>query len=146
MKLGIEDIKKVIPHREPFLFIDEVTELIPNEKLVAVKKVSIDEYFFKGHFPNEKIMPGVLIIEAMAQAACVYFYYSQNKMGKKLTYFLGKANVQFFEPVRPGDQLHIEVTTAKLMDITGFVRVKAFVESKKVAEGDILFGVKEHNG
>ncbi len=145
MKLGINEIQQIIPHRHPFLMIDKVIELIPNEKLVAIKNVSINEGFFVGHFPEEKIMPGVLIIEAMAQAACIYYYYSKEKMGKKLIYYLGKTNVQFFEVVKPGDQVHIEIITAKLMDDTGFVRAKAFVESKKIAEGDILFGVREHD-
>ena len=143
MELDITEIQKIIPHRYPFLMIDRVIELIPNEKLIALKNVSINEYFFVGHFPDEKVMPGVLIIEAMAQAACIFFYYSMNKIEKRLIYYLGKTSVQFFESVKPGDQLNIEVIPAKLTDTHGFVRAKAYVESKKVAEGDILFSVKE---
>ena len=143
MALGINEIQKVIPHRYPFLMIDKVTELVPNEKLVAVKNVSINESFFVGHFPEEKVMPGVLIIEAMAQAACIYFYYSKNKIGKKLIYYLGKTTIRFLEPVMPGDRLSIEIRSIKLSDNVGFVSAKALVESKSVAEGEIIFSVKE---
>ena len=143
MELGIKEIQQIIPHRYPFLMLDRVIELIPNEKLIALKNVSVNESYFVGHFPDAKIMPGVLIIEAMAQAASIYFYYSKDKIGKKLIYYLGKTAIQFHEFVKPGDQLYIEITTAKLTDNLGFVRAKAFVESKKVAEGDIVFSVKE---
>ena len=78
MELDIQEIQKIIPHRFPFLLIDRVIDLEPNEKLIAIKNVTINENFFVGHFPDEKVMPGVLIIESMAQAACVYFYYSKN--------------------------------------------------------------------
>ena len=76
MQLDVREIQKIIPHRFPFLLIDKVIDLVPGEKLVAIKNVSVNEHHFVGHFPGEKVMPGVLIIEAMAQAACVYFYYS----------------------------------------------------------------------
>ncbi|HOW34832.1 MAG TPA: 3-hydroxyacyl-ACP dehydratase FabZ [Candidatus Omnitrophota bacterium] len=143
MQLDIQEIKKIIPHRFPFLLIDRVIELIPNEKLVAIKNVSVNEEFFVGHFPEEKVMPGVLIIEAMAQAACVYFYHSRNLIGKKLIYYLGKVTVRFFEPVVPGDQLKIEVTTVKFLAKTGIVKTQAFVKEKLVAEAEVVFSVKE---
>src|SRR3989338_1148839 len=115
MELDICEIQKIIPNRFPFLLIDKVIELIPNEKLIAIKNVSVNEHFFVGHFPEEKVMPGVLIVEAMAQAGCVYFYYSKDLIGKKLIYYLGKVEARFFAPVVPGDQLKIEVTTLKLL-------------------------------
>ncbi|OGX24625.1 MAG: 3-hydroxyacyl-[acyl-carrier-protein] dehydratase FabZ [Omnitrophica WOR_2 bacterium RIFCSPHIGHO2_01_FULL_48_9] len=142
MELDIQEIKKIIPHRFPFLLIDRVVDLRPNEKLVAIKNVSINEQFFVGHFPQEKIMPGVLLVEAMAQAGCVYFYYSQNLQGKDITYYLGKVEAKFIAPVVPGDQIRIEVTTVKLMPKAGFLKTKAFVQDKLVAEADIGFGVK----
>jgi len=142
MELDIREIKKIIPHRFPFLMIDKVIEVIPNEKLVAVKNVSINEQFFQGHFPNEKVMPGVLIIEAMAQAGCVYFYYSKNLQGKNVTYYLARTTAKFFERVIPGDQLRIEVETIKMLAETGFIKTRAFVEDKKVAEAEIGFGIK----
>lgn len=143
MELNIQDIQKVIPHRFPFLLIDKVLDLRPNEKLVALKNVSVNEPYFVGHFPNEKVMPGVLIIEAMAQAACVYFYYSKNLQGKNLVYYLARVEAKFTTPVVPGDQLRIEITTVKMLPKAGFLKAQAFVKDKMVAESEIGFGVKE---
>ncbi|MBF0385393.1 MAG: 3-hydroxyacyl-ACP dehydratase FabZ [Candidatus Omnitrophica bacterium] len=143
MELNILDIQKIIPHRYPFLLIDKVIELEPNVKLVALKNVSVNEQFFVGHFPGEKVMPGVLIIEAMAQAGCVYFYYSKNMQGKNLIYYLAKVQSKFHAPVVPGDQLRIEITTIKLLPKVGFFKAEAFVKEKLVCEAEIGFGVKE---
>ena len=143
MQLDIQDIQKVIPHRFPFLLIDRVVELIPNEKLVALKNVSINEHFFVGHFPGEKVMPGVLILEAMAQAACVYFYYSRNLQGKNIVYYLAKTTAKFHALVVPGDQLRIEVTTIKFVGKTGFLKTQAFVKDKLSAEAEIGFSTRE---
>jgi 3-hydroxyacyl-[acyl-carrier-protein] dehydratase len=143
MQLGIQEIKKILPHRFPFLLIDRVVDLKPNEKLIAIKNVSTNEHFFEGHFPNEKVMPGVLIIEAMAQAGCIYFYFSRNLQGKDLYYYLGKVTAKFMAPVVPGDQLKIEVTTVKFLKNTGIVETKAFVNEKLVAEAQIVFSTKE---
>ncbi|MCK5180103.1 MAG: 3-hydroxyacyl-ACP dehydratase FabZ [Candidatus Omnitrophica bacterium] len=143
MELDIREIQKIIPHRFPFLMIDKVVDLRPNEKLTAIKNVSVNEHFFVGHFPGEKVMPGVLIIEAMAQAGCIYFYYSKNMQGKDLVYYLAKVSTKFHKPVTPGDQLKIEVTTIKLMSKVGFLATKAFVKDQLVAEAEIGFGIKE---
>ncbi len=143
MQLDILEIQKIIPHRFPFLLIDKIVECEPNEKLIAVKNVTINEHFFVGHFPDEKVMPGVLIIEAMAQAGCIYFYYSKNLVGKDLIYYLAKTTAKFKAPVVPGDQLKIEVTTIKLLPKAGFLKTKAFVKDKLVAEAEIGFGIKE---
>jgi len=143
MELGIKEIKKIIPHRFPFLLIDKVIDVKPNEKLIALKNVTINEHFFVGHFPEEKVMPGVLIIEAMAQAGCIYFYYSRNLQGKSLIYYLAKVSAKFIAPVVPGDQLRIEVTTVKLMSKAGFLKTKAYVGEKLVVDAEIGFGVKE---
>ncbi len=143
MELTIEQIKKVIPHRYPFLLIDKVVDLRPNEKLIAIKNVSVNEPYFVGHFPDEKVMPGVLIVEALAQAGCVYFYYSKGYQGKDLIYYLAKVSARFFTPVIPGDQLRIEVASIKLMSKVGFLNTKAFVKDQVVAEAEIGFGVKE---
>ncbi|MBP6342605.1 MAG: 3-hydroxyacyl-ACP dehydratase FabZ [Candidatus Omnitrophica bacterium] len=143
MQLDVREIQKIIPHRFPFLLIDKVIDLVPGEKLVAVKNVSVNEHHFVGHFPGEKVMPGVLIIEAMAQAACVYFYYSKNLQGKNLIYYLAKTTARFHTPVVPGDQLRIEVTTIKLLSKAGFLKTEAYVKDKLVAEAEIGFGIKE---
>lgn len=143
MQLDIQEIQKIIPHRFPFLMIDKVVECIPNERLIAIKNVSINEHHFVGHFPNEQVMPGVLIIEAMAQAGCIYFYYSKNLQGKDLVYYLAKTEAKFLHPVKPGDQLVIEVTSLKLLPKAGFIKCIATVAEKKVAEAEIGFGIKE---
>ncbi len=143
MQLDVREIQKIIPHRFPFLMIDKVIELVPNEKLVALKNVSINEHYFVGHFPEEKVMPGVLILEAMAQAGCVYFYFSKNLQGKNLIYYLAKTTAKFHKPVVPGDQLRIEVETIKLLSKAGFLKATAFVKGEVAAEAEIGFGVKE---
>ena len=143
MELNIQEIKKIIPHRYPFLLIDKIIDVKPNEKLIALKNVTVNEPFFTGHFPDDKVMPGVLITEAMAQAGCVYFHYCKNQQNKKLIYYLGKVNVRFFAPVVPGDQLKIEVTSVKLLAKVGIIRTLALVDNKKVAESEITFSVKE---
>ena len=143
MELDVREIQKVIPHRYPFLLIDKVVELVPNEKLIAIKNVTINEEFFVGHFPKEKIMPGVLIVEAMAQAGCVYFYYSKNMQGKELFYYLAKVDAKFLHPVVPGDQLILDVRSVRLMSKAGFLEVKAYVKEKLVAEAQIGFWIKE---
>ena len=143
MRLEIADIKKIIPHRFPFLLIDRVLECKPNEKLVAIKNVSFNEHYFTGHFPDEQVMPGVLIIEAMAQAACIYFYFSKNLQGKDLVYYLAKTEARFHHPVIPGDQLILEITSVKLLPKAGFVKARALVGDKLMAEAEIGFGIKE---
>ncbi len=143
MQLTVKEIKEIIPHRFPFLLIDRVTELIPNEKLVAIKNVSANEHYFEGHFPSQKIMPGVLILEAMAQAGCVYFYHSQKLQGKNYHFYLGKTTARFSAPVVPGDQLQIEVETVKFVGKTGFLKAKATVAGKTVAEAEIALSAKE---
>ena len=143
MQLDVREIQKIIPHRFPFLMIDRVVDLEPNKKLVAIKNVSINEQFFVGHFPNEKVMPGVLIVEAMAQAGCIYFYHSKNMQGKSLVYYLAKVEAKFHHPVVPGDQMVIEVTTLKMLPKAGFLAMKALVKDKLVAEAEIGFGIKE---
>lgn len=143
MELNIQQIKEIIPHRFPFLMIDRVLELEPNDKLVALKNVSVNEPYFVGHFPDEKVMPGVLIVEAMAQAGCIYFYYSKNLHGKDLIYYLAKVSVKFKKPVIPGDQLKLEVTTIKMMSMAGFLKTIATVNDEVVASAEIGFGIKE---
>ena len=141
--LDSSEIQKIIPHRFPFLMIDKVVELEPNKKLVAIKNVSINEHYFVGHFPDEKVMPGVLIIEAMAQAGCVYYYYSKNLQGQDMMFYLAKVTAKFLVPVVPGDQLRIEVTSVKLMAKAGFLKTQAYVKDKLAAEAEIGFSVRE---
>lgn len=139
--LDIEEIKKIIPQRFPFLMVDRVEEVKEGEKLIAIKNVSASEHFFQGHFPDKKVMPGVLIIEAMAQASIIFFYFSKKPQGKPI-YYLGKLEARFFNPVVPGDQLRIEVKPVKMMSKLGIVKTEATVAGKQVATSEITFSVK----
>ena len=143
MELNIEDIKQILPHREPFLFIDKVVEFEKGKKAVAVKNITGQEDFFKGHFPGKPIMPGVLIIEAMAQTAVVLarsILYEQED--KKYIYYLGKVTARFLKPVLPEAQLKLVATPLKIMSEAGIVKTEAFVGDKVVAKAEIAFGRK----
>ncbi len=139
--LDIEEIKRIVPQRFPFLMIDRVEEVKAGERLIAIKNVSAGEHFFQGHFPDKKVMPGVLIIEAMAQASIIFFYFTKKPQGKPI-YYLGKLEARFFSPVVPGDQLRIEVKPIKMMSKIGIVKTEAFVGQKIAASAEITFSVK----
>ena len=139
MTLEIEDIKKLIPQRFPFLMIDRVLEA-SSEKVVAIKNVSANEHFFVGHFPEQKVMPGVLIIEAMAQAGIIL--YKQKFQNNNLLYLIS-IKARFFYPVVPGDQLRIEVIPIKLMSKMGLEKADIFVGEKKIAECELAFGTQD---
>jgi beta-hydroxyacyl-ACP dehydratase FabZ len=134
-----------LPHRYPFLLVDRILELIPDKKVVALKNVTINEPFFQGHFPGTPIMPGVLIVEAMAQAGGVLASASlpQEKQGA-LIYFMGIDKVKFRKPVVPGDQLIIEVQILKQRLQAIKMSGVAFVDKKLVAEAELMatFGDK----
>jgi 3-hydroxyacyl-[acyl-carrier-protein] dehydratase len=109
--LDVEQIKRLIPHRYPFLFLDRLTEIVPNESAVGIKNVTVNEPFFQGHFPTEPIMPGVLIVEALAQTAGALVCYSLGDQDKnRKVYFMSVEDARFRKPVRPGDtiRLHVE--------------------------------------
>lgn len=143
--LSIEEIQKILPQRFPFLMIDKVTELVVAEKIVALKNVSINEGFFAGHFPSRPIMPGVLIIEAMAQASIMLFYSNLSSTeGSKMDYYLGSVKMRFLHPVFPGDQLIIIITPIKLISNVGLVNAVAKVRDKEVARGELSFSAKKH--
>jgi len=108
--LDIERIKQMIPHRYPFLMIDRVDEVVSNESAVGIKNVTVNEYFFQGHFPSQPVVPGVLIIEAMAQTAAVLVVETLGSEAEgKLVYFMTIDNARFRRPVGPGDQLRVHV-------------------------------------
>jgi len=138
--MKLDEIKKILPHREPFLFIDEVVELEKGKRIVAIKKITGKEDFFKGHFPGNPIMPGVLITEAMAQACCIL--YKESIETKKEQYLLGSVKVRFKNKSLPGDTLRIEVVPLKMMDLGGVFQTKAFVKDKLAAQGEISFVCK----
>jgi beta-hydroxyacyl-ACP dehydratase FabZ len=142
----IQKIMNVLPHRYPFIMIDRIIELVPGEKVVALKNVTINEPFFQGHFPGNPIMPGVLMIEAMGQAGAVLAAESlPEKERGSLIYFMGMNKVKFRKPVVPGDQIIFEVKflkqRAKVFKMSGM----AFVDEKLVAEAELMasFGEKQ---
>ena len=138
--MDADTIMKILPHREPFLFVDRIISLEHGKHAVGIKNVTINDYFFKGHFPGRPVMPGVLIIEAMAQVGGVMMLSPEENRGK-LAYFLALNNVKFRKTVVPGDQLVLEVVAGKIKSKTGLVHGKALVDGKVVAEADLMFAL-----
>jgi beta-hydroxyacyl-ACP dehydratase FabZ len=138
--LDYEAIKKVIPHRFPFLLIDRVTITEPGKSAVGIKCVSGNEPFFQGHFPDRAIMPGVLIVEALAQVACAMFL-SRPQSKNKLAYFMGMEEIKFRKPVVPGDRLELKIEVLKVRDKFGKARGEAFVEGELVTEAVFSFAL-----
>ncbi|HRL52127.1 MAG: 3-hydroxyacyl-ACP dehydratase FabZ [Enterococcus aquimarinus] len=137
-QLNIQQIKEIIPHRYPMLLIDRVEELIDGEKVIAKKNVTINEPFFQGHFPHEPVMPGVLIVEAMAQAGAVALLSLEQFRGKT-AYFGGIDKAKFRQKVTPGDTLILEVEIIKVRSSAGIGKGIARVDGKKVAEAELTF-------
>lgn len=137
-QLNIQQIKEIIPHRYPMLLIDRVEELIDGEKVIAKKNVTINEPFFQGHFPHEPVMPGVLIVEAMAQAGAVALLSLEQFRGK-IAYFGGIDKAKFRQKVTPGDTLILEVEIIKVKSSAGIGKGIARVDGKKVAEAELTF-------
>ena len=132
--LDTEAIKDMIPHREPFLMIDEVRDLMPDEKITGIKNVSGDEDFFEGHFPGHPIMPGVLIIEAMAQTSAVLVIGTLGKQPGSVVYFMSVEQARFRKPVFPGNQLILEVSKSHNRGKVWKFMGKAMVDNTLVAE------------
>jgi len=140
--LQVEDIMKILPHRHPFLLVDRITHLEKGKKATGIKGVTMNEHFFQGHFPGRPVMPGVLIVEAMAQVAGVVMLSCDEHRGK-LAFFMAINNAKFRKPVVPGDQLRFEVEVIKARSKTGIVAGKAFVADDVVAEGELMFAFVE---
>jgi len=140
MPIDKEGIKNIIPHRDPFLLIDEIIEMEPGKTITGVKFVNADEYYFKGHFPQEPVMPGVLIIEALAQTGAVAILSLPEHKGK-IAYFGGIKNARFRQKVVPGDVLTLKVELGRLRSSAGTGQASAFVDGKVVCECEILFAM-----
>jgi 3-hydroxyacyl-[acyl-carrier-protein] dehydratase len=142
--LSFEEIRKLIPQKYPFLFIDKVVELQKGSKIVCLKNISGNESFFVGHFPDFAIMPGVLILEALAQASIILFRKSfDTDKDKDKVFLLGSADVRFTRPVFPGDQLLLEINVEKLISKAAIVKGIARVGEKVVTKATLSFGVAE---
>ena len=135
--LDIADIQRILPHRYPFLLIDRVVEMTPKERIVAIKNVTINEPFFQGHFPNMPIMPGVLIVEAIAQTGGALLLTEVENRDEMLMVFTGIERAKFRRPVVPGDQLRIEVEVKAWRMTAVRMEGKAFVGDKRVAEATV---------
>lgn len=141
--INIEGILKFLPHRYPFLLVDRVLSLEPGKTIVALKNVTVNEPFFQGHFPDIRIMPGVLIVEALAQAGGILIFHSIPDPENKLV-LLGKIdNTRFRKPVIPGDQLRLEADLLKLKGKFLQLRGRALVDGKIVVEGDLLASLED---
>jgi 3-hydroxyacyl-[acyl-carrier-protein] dehydratase len=159
MQLDFNEIIKLIPQKFPFIMIDKVLELEPDNYAISLKNVTINDMFFPGHFPENPIMPGALIIEAIAQTAIVLFAYphhhhfdkegkrefsDEKKAGnKRPVYYFGSVKARFLHPVVPGDQLKIKVVNVKSLPTGAFVEAEASVDDKKVSEAELVFSVRK---
>ena len=135
--LEVSDIEKIIPHRYPFLLIDRIIELEEDRKAIGIKNVSYNEWFFQGHFPGRPVMPGVLIVESLAQVAGVLMLSKQENRGK-LAFFMSIDRVKFRRAVKPGDLLILEVEVSKLKSKVGQISGKAYVEGKVACEAVLM--------
>jgi beta-hydroxyacyl-ACP dehydratase FabZ len=143
---SIMDIMSFLPHRYPFLLVDRIIEIEGEKRIVGLKNVTINEPFFQGHFPGAPVMPGVLIIESMAQVAGVMIYRDMPDKDKKLIYFTGIENAKFRRPVLPGDQLRIEMQLLNRRNNFGKMNGQATVDGRLVAEATVAFAITERPG
>ncbi len=135
--LDVNDIKKIIPHRYPFLLVDRIIECDDDTRIVGIKNVTTNEPFFQGHFPEYPVMPGVLIVEAMAQAACILALRILKREGHASVLFTGIDGVKFRKPVVPGDVLRLELTKIKQRGDLFRFQGQAFVGEQLVTEGTL---------
>jgi 3-hydroxyacyl-[acyl-carrier-protein] dehydratase len=140
--LNTEQIKEIIPHRDPFLLIDEILEVEEGTKAVGIKNVTGDEDFFKGHFPGYPVMPGVLIVEALAQVGAVAMLIKEENRGK-LAFFAGIDKCRFKRQVKPGDQLHLEVEIVRIKGPIGKGKGIAKVNGEVACEAEITFALEK---
>jgi 3-hydroxyacyl-[acyl-carrier-protein] dehydratase len=147
MKMDIQEILRKLPHRYPIILVDRVLELVPGERVVALKNVTINEPFFMGHFPGHPVMPGVLIIESLAQACAILAFVTlEAKEGDgTLFYFAGIDAARFKKPVIPGDQLRLEAEMGRVKRGIGKFTARALVEGQVVCETEMMCAVRKSN-
>ena len=135
--MGIQEILDVLPHRYPMLLVDRIVEMEPGKRIVGIKNVTINEPFFQGHFPGHPIMPGVLIVEAMAQTGGIMLMGEVDEPETKIVYFMSIDKVKFRRPVVPGDQLRLEVEMLQFRGRTCRMRGVGYVDGQPVAEAEM---------
>jgi beta-hydroxyacyl-ACP dehydratase FabZ len=135
--LGISQILEILPHRYPFLLVDRILETNASTRMVGIKNVSINEPFFEGHFPDHPVMPGVLVVEALAQVGVILLFSGDSDRKSKLVYFSGIDHCRFRQPVFPGDQLRLEVTVLKQRGRYFKMKGEAFVGDSLAAEAEL---------
>jgi 3-hydroxyacyl-[acyl-carrier-protein] dehydratase len=141
LPVTVEQIQQLLPHRYPFLLVDRVIEIVPEQSVVTLKNVTINEPFFNGHFPGHPVMPGVLIVEAMAQSAGLLTQLSARAKGgsPSALFYLAKVdNARFNAPVVPGDQLRMEVRLKRLLRSMGLFEARTLVDGKEVASCELM--------
>lgn len=141
LPVTVEQIQQLLPHRYPFLLVDRVIEIVPDQSVVTLKNVTINEPFFNGHFPGHPVMPGVLIVEAMAQSAGLLTQLSARMKGgspSSLFYLAKVDNARFNAPVVPGDQLRMEVRLKRLLRSMGLFEARTLVDGKEVASCELM--------
>ena len=143
MSMDVREIEKYIPHRYPMLLLDRIEELEEGKRVVAIKNVTANEWFFPGHFPGNPVMPGVLMVEAMAQAAGVLAVKSEKEGKKVTTYFMSIDKAKFRKPVFPGDQLRFEVEVIRRRSTVWKLAGKTYVEDTLVAESEFTAMISE---
>ncbi len=136
--IELSEIQEVLPHRYPFLLIDRVIEVVSGKRIVAIKNVTANEPFFQGHFPGFPVMPGVLIVEALAQAGCVMALRDLEDRANKVPFFAGIDSCRFRRPVVPGDQLRLELSVLRQRGVSTKMDGKAYVGDELAAEAEIL--------
>lgn len=141
----LQDILKSLPHRYPFLLVDRIIEFEADRRIVGLKNVTINEPYFQGHFPGVPIMPGVLILEAMAQVGGFLVFETLPNRQQKLVFFSGVDKAKFRRPVLPGDQLRIEMEVVRVKSRIGKLRGQAYVEGQLACQAEILFSLVDRS-
>lgn len=137
--IDILEIMKLLPHRYPFLMVDKITSLVPRKSVSGIKNVTINEPFFQGHFPDQPVFPGVLILEGMAQAGgCMAFYSVPEMIGERLVYFAGIDKARFRKPVFPGDQIEYRLELLKHKRMMMVMQGQALVDDQVVTEAQLM--------